>query len=510
MAKIEELAPQQLSHVDLKPRGRVQLSPVSWRDQFLYQLLPDRFSDDNENQRELFDRTNPLRYKVKDKASWMVAGGKFAGGTLRGIKSKLDYLHRLGVTALWLGSVFNYGSQDFLEIDPHFGNRQDLRDLIDAAHDRDIYVILDVVYNHHALADLIRIYQYWIALCDCDGFCVDVDKDISPEDSCQFNNAIREYAKSINKDNFLIIGKVSSGNIADAYIDIFGRHLDAVLDNANVANQLSGVVKGLAHPNEFFGNYDEANFAGQFRQLGEYHVSILDHPGIVSHNGKQRFAAHSEVPHLYEQVAHVVGVQLTIPGIPSMYYGTEQAFDGSEGEDNSSIENGKVAEDRYIREAMFGSDFGAFQTAGCHFFDIDHPTYVRIAAIARIRNRRDLIGKALRQGHHYLRKTSFCEQPFSIPPQGELVAWSQVLFNTEVLMALNTHALEDRGAEVTVDANLHGSGSTMTFLYKSDWTDTNLRHPSRKQTVTVQHHDDGRATVRIDLPPCGMAILAEL
>jgi hypothetical protein len=508
MAKIEELAPQQLSHVDLKPRGRVQLSPVSWRDQFLYQLLPDRFSDDHENQTDLFDRTNPLRYKVKDKATWMLAGTKFVGGTLRGIKSKLDYLHRLGVTALWLGSVFDYGSQNFLEIDPHFGNRQDLRDLIDAAHDRNIYVILDVIYNHHSLANLVRLYQYWIALCDCDGFCVDVDQDISPEDSRQFCNAIRGYAQSIGKDNFLIIGKTTSGNIADAYIDIFGRHLNAVLDHANIANQLSAVVKGLAHPNEFFANYDEANFAGQYRQLGQYHVSILDHPDILSRHRTQRFAAHTHVPHLYEQVAHVVGVQLTIPGIPSMYYGTEQAFDGSEGELDYSIDNSGVSQARYIREAMFGSDFGAFQTAGCHFFDIDHPTYVRIAAIARIRNRRDQIGKALRRGHLYLRKTSFCNQPFSIPPQGELLAWSQVLFNTEVLMALNTNAFEDRGAEVTVDAQIHPWGSAMTFFYKSDWTDANLRHPSREQTLAVQQHDDGRATVRIDLPPSGMAILA--
>ncbi|MBO3463848.1 alpha-amylase family glycosyl hydrolase, partial [Aetokthonos hydrillicola] len=238
MAKIEQLAPQQVSQVDLKPRGRVYPSPVNWRDQFLYQLLPDRFSDGNENQKELFDRTNPLRYKVKEKATWMAAGTKFVGGTLRGIKSKLDYLQRLGVTALWLGSVFDYANQNFLEIDPHFGNRQDLRDLIDAAHDRNIYVVLDVIYNRHLQANLVRVYQYWIGLCDCDGFCVDIDQLLCVEDSRKFNDSIREYAQSIGKDNFLIIGNISSGNIADAYIDIFGRHLSAVLDNPTVAKQL--------------------------------------------------------------------------------------------------------------------------------------------------------------------------------------------------------------------------------------------------------------------------------
>ncbi|WP_230968201.1 hypothetical protein [Nostoc sp. WHI] len=90
---------------------------------------------------------------------------------------------------------------------------------------------------------------------------------------------------------------------------------------------------------------------------------------------------------------------------------------------------------------MFGGAFGAFQTADCHFFNIDHPTYLRIAAIARIRNSHDKIGKALRRGHHYLRETSFFNYPFSIPQQGELVAWSQVLFDTEVSMVLNTNGL---------------------------------------------------------------------
>ena len=75
-------------------------------------------------------------------------------------------------------------------------------------------------------------------------------------------------------------------------------------------------------------------------------------------------------------------------------------------------------------------------------------------------------------------------------------------------MVLNTNGLENRGAEVTVDTYMHPQDSTMTFLYKSDWSDSYLRHPPRDQTVAVQHHNDRRATVRIDLPPSGMVILA--
>lgn len=155
---VEQSAPETLKDVDLKPRGRVFRSPATWRDQILYFLMPDRFSDAQENQRPLFDRTNPGQYKTKDKRTWMEGGKKFQGGTLKGIESKLDYLKGLGVTTLWVGPIWKqrkdletyhgYGIQNFLDIDPRFGTRQDLRDLVDAAHDREMYVLLDIIYNH--------------------------------------------------------------------------------------------------------------------------------------------------------------------------------------------------------------------------------------------------------------------------------------------------------------------------------------------------------------------------
>jgi glycosidase len=83
---------------------------------------------------------------------------RFQGGTIAGIRSRLDYLKELGVTTLWIGPVFKqrahadtfhgYAIQDFLDIDPHFGERQDLVDLVDAAHAQGLHVILDIVFNH--------------------------------------------------------------------------------------------------------------------------------------------------------------------------------------------------------------------------------------------------------------------------------------------------------------------------------------------------------------------------
>ena len=93
-----------------------------------------------------------------------------------------------------------------------------------------------------------------------------------------------------------------------------------------------------------------------------------------------------------------------------------------------------------------------------------------------------------------------------MPVRGELIAWSRILHQQEVLVALNTHGTDMRGADVTVDASLHPSGSTMKVLYRSDWTDAQLKAPpddENKEVLPIR----GRSAVRINLPPAGMVIL---
>ena len=138
--------PASAKELDLEPRGRVMASPVHWKDHIFYQILPDRFSDGREAERPLYDSNQPEAFAASDKRAWMEAGLRFNGGTLPGIRSKLDYLQGLGITGLWLNPVLKqradlqtyhgYAIQDFLQIDPRFGTLQDLRDLIDDAHDQ--------------------------------------------------------------------------------------------------------------------------------------------------------------------------------------------------------------------------------------------------------------------------------------------------------------------------------------------------------------------------------------
>ena len=142
--KIEDVALRDLSQVNLEPRGQVFPSPSLWKDHIFYQILPDRFSDGREADRPLFDEHHPEQYRIQDKRAWMAAGLGFTGGTLQGIRSKLDYLQGLGITGLWITPTFKqradletyhgYALQNFLDIDPRFGTAQDMRDLIDDAH----------------------------------------------------------------------------------------------------------------------------------------------------------------------------------------------------------------------------------------------------------------------------------------------------------------------------------------------------------------------------------------
>ena len=119
---------------------------VDWRDQVIYQIMIDRWDNGDPNNDFNIEPTVPARYH---------------GGDWQGVIDRLDYLEELGVTALWISPVVKnteedagfssyhgYWTQDFLRVNPHFGDLAKLREMVDAAHERDMLVILDIVTNH--------------------------------------------------------------------------------------------------------------------------------------------------------------------------------------------------------------------------------------------------------------------------------------------------------------------------------------------------------------------------
>ena len=76
-------------------------------------------------------------------------------GDLQGIISRLDYLERLGIDAIWLSPVYKspqddngYDISDYKDIDPMFGTLKDMDQLIDEAKKHGIRIIMDLVLNH--------------------------------------------------------------------------------------------------------------------------------------------------------------------------------------------------------------------------------------------------------------------------------------------------------------------------------------------------------------------------
>ena len=131
--------------------------PFTWEGANVYFLLTDRFANGDQNNDVNFDR--------KEKAA--VLRG-FEGGDLRGIIQKIDdnYFSDLGINAIWMTPVVEqihgatdegtgktygfhgYWTKDWTALDPNYGTKADLKELVEKAHAKGIRIVLDAVINH--------------------------------------------------------------------------------------------------------------------------------------------------------------------------------------------------------------------------------------------------------------------------------------------------------------------------------------------------------------------------
>jgi glycosidase len=380
------------------------------------------------------------------------------------------------------------------------------------------------------LDNLIKVYKYWIALTDCDGFRIDTTKHVTWEEAKTFCGAIKEYAQCIGKDNFFLVAETTGGGgfsgetVESYYLDAVGQNLNATLDIDYMKRTLNQLIKGEVDPQEYFKNFrpGDNNCMGSHRSLRNKYVSILE-----QHDDHKRFSSEASNDH---QVVAGIAFQLFALGIPCIYFGTEQAFSGPPEESeqkwlthmkDENLEWGQS--DIYTREAMFGPKypkrrgkeglmkladgldesgspdgtevfpgFGPFGTRGYHCFDENHPVYKRIAALTAVRQEPKY--PALRQGRQYMRAISIMDDnpnfKDGIPRQGELVAWSRIQSDEEIVCVVNSHKTDKRGAKILVDVNL--SGSTMSVIANTEeigYADYAGRYPVGS-AITVQKNGD--------------------
>lgn len=548
-------------------------SPADWRDVWIYFLLVDRFAHP----------TNPPRLQP-----WDGAHGHFQGGNLAGVQAQLDYLADLGVRAIWLSPVLwnpqwddeayhGYAIQNFLAVDPRFTSDPDaaradpslghaeLRALVDAAHARGMYVILDVVLNHvgdlfeyeghgkeapfrsepdppyairwrgpdgagradwaehphppppgagvtpaelrdnryfrrrgmgpgggepgdfQALKELvtdgqddgrvrvrdvlIAAYQHLLATSDADGFRIDTLMYVEREFALTFGNAIREYALSIGKRNFLTFGEVWAdeekiarfiGRRATEPGDVVG--VDAALDFP-LFERLPSVAKGLAPPTDVVGVFTrrkqvQQDVVSSHGDASRYFVTFFE-----SHDQKRRFRhVEPDDPARFEpQVSLALTCLMALQGIPCAYYGTEAGLHGAGGIDWA------------VREALWGDP---------EAFTADHPAKKACRALSELRSSQP----ALRYGRQYFRPISGDGSMFGVSTfAGGVLAWSRILNDVEVVVVANTNTASGWSGEIVVDRHLHGEGAALEVLY------SNRDQPTGPQPV--RHHREGTVTV---------------
>ena len=119
----------------------------NFQNRVVYQIFVDRFNKSEDN----------LNPKININWGDDVNGFSLAGGNLKGISAKLDYLQDLGVDCLYLTPIskantnHKYDTVDYYEIDSDFGDKTDLLNLVKELHKRNMIIILDGVFNHVAI-----------------------------------------------------------------------------------------------------------------------------------------------------------------------------------------------------------------------------------------------------------------------------------------------------------------------------------------------------------------------
>ncbi len=355
-------------------------TPEWVKDAIFYQIFPDRFA---RSERVI---------KPSNLEPWNTPPTPmgFKGGDLLGVAERLDYLQDLGITAIYFNPVFQsasnhrYHTHDYYRVDPLLGGNAALRELLDAAHARDIRVILDGVFNHasrglfqfnhilecgeqspyldwftvkgfplnaydhaerpnyrawvglHALPEfntanpqvrefIFDVAAHWIEF-GIDGWRLDVPFDI---DDDAFWREFRRRVKSANPDAYLV-GEIWH----EAQRWLKGDQFDAVMNyiqtRACIAFFGARSIAPLYHGGEYppLKPLDAPGFAQAIEaMLGLYEWEITSaQMNLLSSHDTPRFV--TMVRGDYTALRLAMLFQMTMPGAPTVYYGDEIGLTG--------------------------------------------------------------------------------------------------------------------------------------------------------------------------------------
>ncbi len=356
-------------------------TPAWVRDAVFYQIFPDRFA-----QSERIAKPH-RRLEAWDSAP---TSEGFKGGDLVGIVERLDHLEELGVTAIYLNPIFSsasnhrYHAYDYFAVDPLLGGNDALRRLLDAAHARQMRVVLDGVFNHcgrgfwpfhhiletgakspyldwftvrgfplHAYSDhghkpnydawwglpalpklnvanpetrayLLEVAEYWIRF-GADGWRLDVPEEITDAD---FWRSFRQCVRAANQDAYLV-GEI--WHRAPEWLE--GDRFDALMNYPQALAAL-GFFGGRSLETHYRpGGYELKRYRTRETLAALADMHTWYHPNVVysqlnlldSHD-TPRFVTMAGGDASALHLATLM--QMTLPGAPCIYYGDEIGMAG--------------------------------------------------------------------------------------------------------------------------------------------------------------------------------------
>lgn len=344
--------------------------PPMWvNDTIWYQIFPDRFcnGDSSINPKNVQNWKSPLQ-EVNNKEVY--------GGDLQGIINKLDYIKDLGVTGIYMtpinksSSTHKYNTDDYYEIDPAFGSKETMRNLVKEAHKRGIKVMLDGVFNHCGIqfapwADVVKngpkskyfdwfminnwpftedggaanngdffafafsdrmpklntnnqeVIDYFIDVCTywVKEYNIDALRlDVANETSHKFNRALKERMSQI-KPELYILGEIWHNSTPW----LRGEQFDSVMNYPlqETINDFWMIPEMTSKQFEYGVN---RCFTMYMQQTNDVLFNMLD-----SHDTIRLVTKLGDKNKFYQQLA----VLFTMPGTVCIFYGTEVALQGS-------------------------------------------------------------------------------------------------------------------------------------------------------------------------------------
>ncbi len=336
--------------------------PPAWaQDAIVYQIFVDRFNPGGGR-----PFSTPLLAGESRGGGADLSG--FFGGTLRGVTEKLDYISSLGANVLWLTPIFpspshhGYDATDYFDVEPRLGTKTDLRELLDAAHARNIRVLLDFVPNHwssrhptfqqatsapdspyrdwytfHHWPDkyesffgvkslpqlnlrnfaarqhMLDAAAYWLDF-GVDGYRVDYAIGPTPDFWADFRHATRAVTRQHNPDCWTFGEVVEPSDRQLTFEGLLDGCLDFVL--------LEAFRRVFA-----FGRWDAVRFADFLDRHEAFFPSSFSRPSFLDNHDMNRFlwAAGSSVDRelALRRLKLAALCQFTLAGPPVIYYGTE-------------------------------------------------------------------------------------------------------------------------------------------------------------------------------------------